>query len=175
MKKFSYFAVALAACAALFMGCEPKVPTVERMTAISTAVGKAAGMAVELSKTKTEVKEAILQVLDVASAVVPGEGETFADAWRPIIDEEVGKLVEKGKISAAEGAIAKQVMYVASEGVDYIFKKYPKAKEYKELVSAAVAGFAAGFKSVVVVDEARDFDAEAYEYLNAKAREAKIK
>ena len=160
---------------ALICGCEPTVPTVEKMTNVSTAVGKAAGYAVELSKTKTSVKEGIISVLDITSKVVPETNETFAVTWEPVINEEVEKLVDNGKISEDEASIVKQTLYVASEGIDYVFSRYPEAKTYQELVSAAVAGFNTGFRSVVkfAVGQESDYDKEAYEFLRAKFTAAK--
>lgn len=172
MKRLIMTAVALAA--AFVAGCD-KLPTVERMTAISTVIGKTAGYACELSKTKAEVKAAIFEVLDVASKVVPGLEQTFTEAWTPVIAEELGKLVEKGTIKEAEASIAKVALSAATEGIDYVFVKYPDAKEVKELVSAATAGVIAGYKSVVTLSGSAqpEIDEEAYKYLRAKLLAAK--
>lgn len=164
------------ACATIAMlfgvvGCD-KLPTPERMSTIATVVGKTAGYACELSKTKTEVKEAIANVLDIASKAVPDEGQTFADAWTPIINEEVQKLVDAGKLDDAGAQVAKLALGVACDGIDYVFIKYPKAKEVKELVSVAVSGFVDGYKSVVKMtlsaDEKPEIDEDAYKYLKSK-------
>ena len=91
----------IAAVMAVFItGCDKNL-TPERMTTISTVIGRTAGYACELSKTKTEVKETIMKVLDIASIVVPTNGQTYAEAWSPVIDKELAKLVEAGKIDAA--------------------------------------------------------------------------
>jgi hypothetical protein len=168
--------VAMAAASIGIVGCD-KLPTPEKMTTISTAVGKAAGYACELSKTKPEVKEAILLVLDTAVKVVPTEGQTFTEAWTPIVDEEVKKLVDAGKLDDGAAAVVKTAMLAATEGIDYIFVKYPKARDVKELVSAAVDGFADGFKSVVklrfAAGETPNVDEEAYKYIKAKLAAAK--
>lgn len=162
---------AVAAAAAMFMvGCD-KTPSVERMTTISTVIGRTAGYACELSKTKTEVKEAIAKVLDIASTAVPTNGQTFAQAWSPVIDKELAKLVEAGKIDAAGAQVAKVALGVACDGIDYVFIKYPKAKEGKDLVSAAVTGFVAGYKSVVTLAagaEKPEIDEEAFKYLKSR-------
>ena len=162
---------AVAAAAAMFMvGCD-KTPSVERMTTISTVIGRTAGYACELSKTKTEVKEAIAKVLDIASTAVPTNGQTFAQAWSPVIDKELAKLVEAGKIDAAGAQVAKVALGVACDGIDYVFIKYPKAKEGKDLVSAAVTGFVSGYKSVVTLAagaEKPEIDEEAYNYLKSR-------
>ena len=66
-------------------------------------------------------------------------------------------------------AIAKVAVSAATKGIDYLFDvKYPKAKEYKELVDAAIRGFTTGFLSTFS-DTVRavqlDYDKDAYEYL----------
>ena len=169
MKSIMYGIAAVAA--ALFItGCD-KLPTPEKMTKIATAVGKAAGYACELAKLDANVKESIVNVLDVAAKVVPAEGQTFADAWAPIINEEVQKLVAAGKLNDASAAIVKLALGTACDGIDYVFVKYPKAKDVKELVGAAVDGFTTGFKntiSLAVGAEKSEFDEEAYKYLKAK-------
>ena len=154
-----------------FVGCD-KLPTPEKMTAISTVIGRTAGYACELSKTKTEVKEAILNVMDVVGAVVPTNGETFAEAWMPIADAEIKKLIDSKKLDEASGVLVKAAVSVACEGIDYVFIKYPNAKDVKELVSAATTGFINGFKSVVTLNLAAnakfEIDEEAYKYLKSK-------
>ena len=170
---------AVAAATVIFMvGCD-KTPSVEKMTTISTVIGRTAGYACELSKTKTEVKEAIAKILDVASSAVPTNGQTFAEAWTPIIDAELAKLVEAGKLDATGAKVAKIALGVACDGIDYVFVKYPEAKEVKELVSAAITGFVGGYKSVVTCDDCVDcvvkagaakpeIDEEAYRYLRSR-------
>lgn len=168
MKKIMICMLALASF--FIAGCND-LPTPERMTTIATVIGKTAGYACELSKTKTEVKEAIATVLDVASKVVPKEGETFTEAWTPVIAEELQKLVAAGKLDEASAQVAKLALNVACEGIDYIFVKYPKAKDVQELVSVAVAGFVDGYKSVVKLAAGAEkpaIDEEAYKYLKAK-------
>ena len=163
--------VAMAAASIGIVGCD-KLPTPEKMTTISTAVGKTAGYVCELTKTKPEVKEAIANVLDVVSKVVPAEGQTFAEAWTPLINEEVQKLVDAGKLDAAGAQVTKHALGVACDGIDYVFVRYPKAKGVKELVSAAVVGVVDGYKSVVKMGfasaEKLDIDEDAYKYLKSK-------
>ena len=168
MKKFSIFAALAALCLAI-AGCN-KLPSEDTIRGAAESIGKAAGFAVELGKTKTEVKDAIVNVLEAVKEATPAEGQTFADAWKPLIDKELAKLVAEGKIKEIDATLAKSALYVACEGVDLVFVRYPKAKEYKNLVAAAVTGFVAGFESVVPVpDMARaEYDKEAYKTLAAK-------
>jgi hypothetical protein len=174
MKKIIMSVIA-AIMAFSMIGCDKgksKDITPERITTISTVIGRTAGYACELSKTKTEVKEAISKVLDIASTAVPTNGQTFVEAWTPVIDVELKKLVDAGKIDAAGAQIAKVALGVACQGIDYVFIKYPKAKEGKELVSAAVTGFVSGYKSVVTMkagaEEKFEIDEDAMKYLKSK-------
>lgn len=159
----------IAAVAVLVAGCK-HTPSEDTIRATAESVGRAAGFAVELSRTKTEVKDAILAVLDEAVKVAPKPGQSFAEAWRPIVDEEIGKLVAAGKLKEEDAALVKKILYVACDGVDLVFVKYPKAKEYANLVSAAVNGFAKGFKSVVslAASPKAAYDEDAYKVLKAK-------
>ena len=178
MKTMIVGAVALA-MTAFMVGCDKDLPSPEKINAVATTIGRTAGYACELAKTKTAVKEGIIQVLDVASKVVPTEGQTFAEAWTPVIAEELQKLVAAGKLDEVGAKVAKIALGVACDGIDYIFVKYPKAKDVKELVSAATSGFVAGFKSVVTCDDCVDcvvkasaakpeIDEEAYKYLKSR-------
>ena len=161
------------AIAAMFTiaGCN-ELPTVEKITKVSKAVGKTAGYVCQLSKVKTEVKDAIVKAIDAVSTVVPTNGQTFAEAWTPLAESELKKLVDAGKLDESGAQIANQAISIVCDGIDYVFVKYPKAKDAKELVSAATSGFVTGFKSVVSfangVDANIDIDEEAYKYLRLR-------
>lgn len=174
MKKILFTLMAAMVC--MFTGCD-STPSVDRMTTIATAIGKTAGVACELAKTKTEVKESIAVVLNAVQAVVPANGQTFVEAWTPIIEIELQKLVDAGKIDAAGASVAKFALGAACEGIDYIFIKYPKARDAKEIVSAVVTGFVNGYKSVIgLARGAKDditIDEEAMKYIKAKLEKAK--
>ena len=161
----------LAICASVFVGCD-KLPTVEKMKEISTVVGKTAGYVCELSKTKTEVKEVIFKVLDVVSTAVPTNGQTFVEAWTPLINEEVKKLVDAGTIDKKYETVITTSLYVACNGIDYVFVKYPKAKDVEELVAVATTGFIDGYKSVVTLAANAEpvIDEDAYKYLKSQIK-----
>ena len=160
---------AMAAIAVLMSGCKTP-PTVEKMTAVATVVGKTAGYACELSKMKPEVKEAISKVLDVVSTVVPTNRQTFVEAWTPVVDKELDKLVAAGKIDEGMKNVASTAMSAACLGIDYVFTKHPKAKNVEELASAATTGFIAGYRSVInfAAVNKLEIDYEAYAYLKAE-------
>lgn len=164
-----FFAATAAVCAMLIAGCK-SLPSEEVIRGTASSIGRAAGYAVELGKTKAEVKEAIIKVLDVTAKVVPEMDQTFIAAWRPLIDDEVVKLVADGKLKDDEAALVKSALYVACDGIDLVFTRYPKARAYKNLVSAATGGFVAGFKSIVnfAGGERAGYDEDAYEILRKK-------
>lgn len=169
----------LSICAALMAffiaGCDD-LPTPDRMKTISTVVGRTAGYACELSKTKTSVKAAIMVVLDTASVVVPEQGKTFTEAWAPLIEKELQKRVESGDLDPAEVPMARLALTAVTEGIDYIFVKHPKAKEVEGLVVIAVENFIAGYKSVVTLtsDTNMIIDEDAYMYITNKLNAVKM-
>lgn len=169
MKMFSAFAVIAVACMTFVTGCK-SLPTEDTIHGTAESIGRAAGYAVELGKTKTEVKEAIIKVLDIAAKVVPETNQTFIATWKPLIDDEVARLVAAGKLKEDDAALVKSALYVACDGIDLMFTRYPKAREYKNLVSAATGGFVTGFKSVVnfTGGERADYDKDAYKILRKK-------
>lgn len=169
MKMFSVFAAIAVACMTFMTGCK-SLPTEDTIRGTAESIGRAAGYAVELSKTKTEVKETIIKVLDAATKVVPETNQTFIVAWKPLIDDEVAKLVDDGKLKEDDAVLVKSALYVACDGIDLVFTRYPKAREYKNLVSAATGGFVIGFKSVVnfTGGERAGYDKDAYEILRKK-------
>ena len=169
MKMFSAFAAIAVACMTFVTGCK-SLPSEDTIRGTAESIGRAAGYAVELSKTKTEVKETIIKVLDVVAKVVPETNQTFIAAWKPLIDDEVAKLVADGKLKEDDAALVKSALYVACDGVDLVFTRYQKAREYKNLVSAATGGFVTGFKSVVnfAAGERAGYDKDAYEILRKK-------
>lgn len=162
---------AVAVVMAFFIaGCDHPL-TPEKIEAVATTIGRTAGYACELSKTKTAVREAIAKVLDVIATVVPTENQTFSEAWTPVIAKDLQKLVDAGKLDSEGAKVAKLALGVACDGIDYVFVKYPKAKEVKELMSATTIGFINGYKSVVNLAAGAtmsEIDKEAYEYLKAK-------
>ena len=159
----------LAALAVFCVGCEPKLPTPEKMETTSKAVGVAAGMIANQFKIDADVRAAIKEVMQKVAEVTPAADQSFTDAWTPVAEEVLAKLVADGKLTEEQSAIAKMAFQVATKGIDYVFDvKYPKAKEVKELVDAAIRGFTDGFLSVfsdTMKAAPVDYDKDAYEYL----------
>ena len=169
-------AAVMAATMVFVSGCDKELPTPEKIEAVATVIGKTAGYVCEIAKTKAEVKESIEKVLNIIDKVVPAEGQTYVEAWTPVIDEELKKLVDAGKLDTNGAAVAKIALGVACEGIDYVFVRYPKAKGVQELVSAAKTGFINGYKSVVRLSASAaqpEIDEEAYNYLKTKVMTSK--
>lgn len=158
------------------IGCDKELPSADKIETVSRLAGTSAAMVVNMTKIDEQSKAVILDIMDKVSKSVPQKDQTFADAWNPIAKEYVGKLVEDGKINEAQGGLILSGFAIACDGLDFIFNvKYPKAKEYKELVDAAVRGFVNGYKSVTNSantkggNTAPDFDKETFEYLKKRA------
>lgn len=163
----------MSAIALVAGGCK-SLPTVDMMETTAVAVGKAAGYVANQAKIDDKSREVVIEIMIRASAVVPGVDQTFVDAWTPIASEVTAKMVEDGKIDAGQAALVNGAFNVACKGLDYLVTvRYPKAKQYENLVSAAVKGFSSGFLEVfkpangVLAVPLVDYDKEAYEFLSA--------
>ena len=159
--------LAMTASLMAITGCKD-VPSADTIGTLSKTIGYAAGITCNLSNISPGCRKTIIEVLDIASEVVPGTNETFTTAWTPIVKKTVDEFVENGKIDKGEGALIVSAMGVATSGLDYMFDvRWPKAKQYKELVSAGTKGFIEGFKSVVnMTAESKstfDYDKEEYD------------
>lgn len=158
----------LAAALAVVVGCKP---TVEQMKTTATAIGYAAGLVANETPIKDDARNAIVEILGDVRSCVPAEGQTFADAWTPVIKSKVAEFVASGKIDAVTGELVTTVAVMAAKGVDYLFEvRYPEARQYEELVAAGVSGAVDGFLTAFkpVDDNAKgakvEYDKKAYEY-----------
>ena len=174
MKKFSmkaFAAVLFTVAAFVFAGCD-KLPSADKIENVSKTIGYAAGLTCDLAKMSDKARTVTLEVMDIVDDVVPLTNQTFTAAWTPVIEETVAKFVNEGKITSGEGAIVKTAMGAVTQGLDYVFEvRWPKAKDYKELVSAAVRGFTEGFKTVIKpvnMKAAANFDYDEEEFKKAQ-------
>ena len=162
----------MALALAAIVGC---TPSEEQIKNTATAIGYAAGLVANETPIKDDARNAVVEVLNEVRSCIPAEGQSFADAWTPIIKEKVAELVKAGKIDAATGELVTTVALMAAKGVDYLFDvRFPKAKQYANLVAAgasgAIDGFLTTFKPVDCDDctpkaiSAKEYDKEAYEY-----------
>ena len=159
----------MALALAAFVGCTPDEAQVKKT---ATAIGYAAGMVANETPIKDDARNAVVEVLTEVRTCIPAEGQSFADAWAPIIKEKVAALVAAGKIDEATGTLVTSIAMMAAKGVDYLFDvRFPDAKQYAELVSAgasgAIDGFLAAFPPVDGAKAANasvEYDKEAYEF-----------
>lgn len=160
-------------------GCKEDPPSVEMVAKTATAVGKAAGYATQFVSDK-QLVSTIVTVVEKVSAVVPGTNDTCVSVWTPVVEAELNKSVDIGKLTDSQAALAKTAILLAAEGVDYYckYKLNPTWKTYTELLSVAVKNVCSGFVSVVEKkavmaapfgQNTDDYDKEAYKYLSAKA------
>lgn len=158
-----------------FVGC---TPSADQINKTATAIGYAAGLVANQTKIKNDARNAIVTVLNEVRACVPAEGQSFVDAWTPVIKSKVAELVAAGKIDEQTGAIVTTVAIMAAEAVDYLFDvRFPKAKQYEELVRAGVSGAIDGFLTVFKPVDGNDlskakgeYDKEAFEWFQKKAK-----
>ena len=176
MKKILMCLVALATVC--FSGC---TPTAEQINKTASSIGYAASLVANKVNIKEDARNAIVAVLNDVRGCIPLEGQSFADAWKPVINSRVAELVDAGKINSMTGEIVKAIANMAAQAVDYMFDvRFPKAKQYEELVRAGVSGALDGFLVVfkpVNCDECSDcedceirerakvdYDKDAYEW-----------
>lgn len=181
MKKL--IAVALSALALLVCGCKG-TPTVDEMTKTATTIGRAAGLVANQTKIDDASRAVVIEIVTRATNVVPKVDQSFTDAWTPIATEVTNKLVAEGKIDAGQAILIQGAFTVACKGLDYLTTvKYPKARQYENLTSAAVYGFSGGFLEVfkptngalAAVKAAYEYDQGAYDYLMKAQKKAEPK
>ena len=169
--------IGLAALAVL-AGC---TPSEEQVNKTATAIGYAAGLVANQTKIDDSARNILIEVLGDVRSCVPAKEQSFEDAWTPVIKSRVTEFVEAGKLDAATGNLVTTVAIMAAKAVDYMFDvRFPKAKQYEELVRAGVSGALDGFLVVfkpVNCDECsdcedceirtrvkKDYDKDAYEW-----------
>lgn len=166
MKKLINWMV-LAALVAI-AGC---TPSEEQIKTTATAIGYAAGLVANETPIKDEARNAVVEVLNEVRSCIPDEGQSFAQAWEPVIKSKVSELVAAGKIDEATGTLVTSVALMAAKGVDYLFDvRFPNAKQYAELVGAGASGAIDGFLAVFKPANERaaiERDEEAYRYFKA--------
>lgn len=166
--------VAIAAATALVSaGCK-SIPTADKIESVAQLVGVSAGMVVNMTKIDPASKATVIEIMKIAEATVPKTNETFVAAWTPIAKTYVDKLVADGKVDRVQGDLILTGFGIACRGLDYVFDvRYPKARQYEELVSAAVHGFIGGFTSVVNVEAVKlpatlpEYDKGAFDHLRS--------
>lgn len=173
----------VAAVAMVFVsGCK-NPPTTDMMYAASKSIGGTVATILNFTSIDSQSRQIICDIVNEVIQCVPAVGETFESRWTPIAETHVKLLVDGGKITQVQADLILTAFKTVVKGIDYVFVKYPKAKNVQELVSAAVDGFGTGFLAVFKPDndectdccidcgERRDgelFNVEAYKYLTSR-------
>ena len=160
--------------AVMMIGCK-QVPTPESLEATSKAVGVAAAMVANKTSIDDTSRNVIIDIMNEVESCIPETNQTFETAWTPIAEKHTKKLLDEGKITEAQQKLILGAFSVAIKGVDYIVTiRYPKIREYQELIEAASHGFCDGFLSIfkpantVSANAVKiEPDKEAYDYLLA--------
>ena len=163
------------AAMAIVAGCRT-LPTADKMQSVASAIGAAAGLVANETKIDDKSRNTIVAIMEEVVRVLPSQEQSFEEVWTPLAKEIVAKLVSDGKITEEIGTISLGAFGIAVKGIDYLFDvRYPKAKKYEELVSAAVNGFTGGFLAVfkpVNSEESKGLelkvDKKAYDWLKTK-------
>lgn len=162
--------LSLLVCAAMFIfaGCD-------NVNGVAKTIGVSAGYVCEMTKVDPSARTTSILVLEKLVKVHPANDTTYVATWKPLINEDVAKLVENKKVNDLQGTAIKMILNVAAEGMDYLFAKHPDWKKTTDLANQAISGFMAGFKSVIEVDvplasngQTLERDEEAYEFLKNK-------
>lgn len=177
MKKL-FFTLTVAASVLMYTGCK-SIPTDDKMYMTSFAIGASAGLVADQLRIDDESRGRVLEIVDIVATVVPKTNETFEVTWGEVAKDYTAKLVEEGKIDAGQAYLIVGGVQLAGRGIDYVFYRYPQARTYASLVSAAVAGGTDGFKTtfrpangelnVRCADEVT-YDAAAYLWIKTKGQ-----
>lgn len=136
----------------VFAGCK-ELPSEQTIETSAKLIGAAAGLAVNQLKVDAVVKNEITGIVTKVSSAVPATNETFAAIWTPVYTAHTEKLLEQKKLSSAQAKILVSSMAIVCDALDYVFDiKYPAAKPYANLVSAATRGFSNGLVSMLKVE-----------------------
>jgi len=148
MTKVNVFMTVLMCASLLFVsGCKT-LPTPETMETTSYAIGVSTGLVANMTKIDDDSRNAICDIMGAVATVIPEDGQTFEDAWMDVAKRHTQALIDKGTITQAQGELILAAVRLAVKGIDYVFIRYPEAKQYKELVTAATRGFCNGFLTV---------------------------
>lgn len=151
-------------------GC---LPSAESMTTTSTAIGVATGTVLNMTKFDDASKQTISDILIKVQKYVPGSDETFTIVWTKVAKEHLDEMVKNGKLNNEQATLISGGVAIICKGIDYIFtKRFPDAKGYADLVSAAINGFINGVTAVFTPSNpprsVPEMDKDAYEYLLKK-------
>lgn len=176
MKRLTTSIVLAALCVISAVGCK-SLPTDDKMYVSSYAVGASTGLIADMTKIDDTSRDKVIDIVNIVNTHVPQTNETFTEAWTPIADSYIERLVKSGEIDVGQGILISKTFDIICNGIDYVFiVRYPKARQYQELVEAATHGFSDGFldtfKPVNALfstgDRTIEIDKDVYKYLSTK-------
>ena len=173
--KTTLFAICMAAFAILD-GCK-SLPSAEELSKKSYTAGVAAAKVAEIvakNALDADTRAVVTGIVTQVDKVVPQTNVTFEAAWTPIAEEYIAKYAAEKKLSDLQKAAAMAAFSISIKGIDYLINvKYPKIREYQELVEATTHGFCGGFLAefkAAPMAAAKgaaelEYDKEVYDYL----------
>lgn len=167
--------LALLTTLVLLVGCST-IPTQQSMFSIAQSIGYSSAMIANETSIDDKSREAILNILNIVTTVVPTTNSTFNATWVPVAQMHASNMVAEGKLTTQQATLVVSGVTVIAMGVDYMFTVYPEAKEYQELTAAAIDGFASGFTTVFIKKTTAPrtmyipYDEKAYEALKKMMR-----
>ena len=137
-----------AACATLFLcGCRT-TPSETAVLYVAETAGRTAACVLNKCDIDEVQREAIASVFAKLDKCVPQAGQSIEDAWTPVAEEHVRKLVEDGKLSEVGGKAVLAAFKAALVGVKVVEARYPAIAAGRALATVAVRGFVTGFVAV---------------------------
>lgn len=144
----------------------------------SHAIGAATGVVVSQLNVDTSTIDNINHVLLRICNVIPESPDvTFVSEWTPIINSELQKMLDDGKITEQQYIVIKRVLLLCAEGVDYMFSKHTKWRQYLDVTQEAIYGFIDGYtlaintlNSINKSYKTVAMDIDAYKYLSKKIK-----
>lgn len=172
MKKIMIAFVGLFAL--MLVGCKT-TPTTDTMYATSYMIGGSTGMVMNNADIDNDSRNEIIAIVNEVKGCTPEAGQTFKEAWTPIAERHVAKLIEDGKIDKEKEDLILSAFNTVVMGIDYLFDvRYPQAKVYKDLTEAAINGFCTGLlETYKPANDAlratpKKYDERAYKFLMDK-------
>lgn len=129
----------------LFVGCRLLKPTVNDIPNIAKVIGIATSQVVDVSTLTEDQLDSINSVIVKISEITPDPTKTCEEVWTPIINTEVTRLVEEGKIKVEVQNLVTTVLTYVAKGMDYVYIKYPEIKTYRDLSIKTINAFIEGF------------------------------
>lgn len=167
--------IALLAIVCVISGCKT-IPTQESVTLISKGIGAAAAVACNLNEVDQNTLVAITQIVSKVKVTIPASDSTYSSVWDPIIEKELNKIYDDGKLTDDQFYNCNKIMKMVTVGIDYLYKKHEAWKTYNELAICVIDGFCEGFISVFnkVINDKNNaarrplsFDYQAYKYFRS--------